>query len=338
MCGRVELPEFAQYPNSFDNHGMCVQIEVIENNIKQTVTEYGGRGPFSIASQPSSSITHRNKFLSIEPCTVNERACADIKAKVTKFSLSMPKYQQFVQNPMLSLGATTTFINNGSATVTQEYTATKSITQSTEVSLVKSTSKMSSWSVSNTVEFDVGWKVAEIVDLSFKESFTASYSRESSASESSGTVDRYENTTVFSVDQKIEIQSCTHYTVQSFVKMATGLQLKYTLTFEITGTFQGDRLNATELRRRLAGLKFIEDKPDGYTVVAEDDGTMLVDFGVDVIISGEGEKMPAANCPSHSQVIPLLDQDSSGLRVQDYQNQQIISICLFCIFFYHIRL
>lgn len=253
-------------------------------NSQRTEKYEGGQGTFS----RSTYGFNQAKFVSVEPCEVNT-GCFELNATVTGFKiLDIGIGSRRARPSDLSMGATTTFINDGWATVSQEYTATKTIVEATETSLIRTFSKMNNWNVQAGVEVEFEGGVPFIASNKVKASLQTSYTREHTDTSESGTTQRHETSTEFSVNQHIEIEPCTRYKVDAVVKMKTAYPIRYNMTYEIMGTIGSRLLTATEIKSRMGGLSYLRDK-NSNTVVAWEVANIHLDFGVESVIEGQGE-------------------------------------------------
>lgn len=188
----------------------------------------------------------------------------------------------------MEMAATTTFTNNGSATVTQEVTAQKTITETIEVEKVNSLSTMESVDISAKVEY-VSKLNLELIGLESRIEYSVStaYMKNSSSQSKDKYVDT--ETKDFSATQRIEIPPCTIYKVSSYIKMAENMPMDYTFTAYVSGYYGNDRLSAAKVKNRLEldGMTYVEDK-DPFTVIANATQKITADFGLQAQISGEG--------------------------------------------------
>lgn len=172
------------------------------------------------------------------------------------------------------MSSQTTFRNNGSATVSQEYTASRTVKEISEIQRVKSMTTMNSVSVSKTVQtsVSVGWFfVKSKMTTSLTEAYSYSVSQSSSESEKF----TREEETLFTASQKLEIPSCNEYTVNSYVKVVQGMPVDYNLFSYVRGSRGRRVMNATEIKETLSGMEYVEDY-DNFTIIAKSSGSMVV--------------------------------------------------------------
>ncbi len=150
---------------------------------------------------------------------------------------------------------------------------------------------MNNWNIGLSVEYGVTAKGGLFglgVEKSIRASFQAAYTREEIETNEASNTRRHEISDEFSVNQNIEIEPCTKYKVDSFVRVKEGYPMLYIVTFEVTGMRRDTKMTANAIRQELGNLHYIGNK-DSYTVVASDTSKVLLDYGVETIISGEGE-------------------------------------------------
>ncbi len=186
------------------------------------------------------------------------------------------------------MAATTTFINDGWATVSQEYQATKVITEATEITLVKSFSKINSWKFGASDDVDINTRWLFAVERNIRASILTAYTgKETKTNEESNTRCQ-EFPKEFSASQKVEIEPCTRYHVDSYIRIKEKYPMEYNVTFEVTGTKGGLTMTANEIRDKLGNLKYIRDE-NIHTVVVSESNEIYLDFGVETIIEGKGK-------------------------------------------------
>lgn len=200
------------------------------------------------------------------------------------------------------MAAKITIINNGSATLTQEYVASRKITESVEVSISKSKSFVYSHDFSNefSMEASTGFNAFGF-DMSVKVSNTFRYAYSKSAGEESGNsaTQRNETEKQFSVSQKIEVPACTSYEITSYVAMTEDASIKYTVYSRVTGTRGREQLRTTDFRNRMGDLE-MDDDYDTYTAIVKTHGLLKASYGVEALIDGIGTPIP--DCLVHHSV------------------------------------
>ncbi len=230
-------------------------------------------------------------ILAISPCRQSEEChVISLNASVIHFALAESKAKSFASKTSdLSMAATTTFINDGWATVSQEYQVTKTITEATEITLVESFSKMNNWYVGASLEVETkigSWIVMS--EATIKASLSTAYTREETQANEEINTRRHEVSKEFSASERIEIEPCTRYKVDSYIRVKEKYPMRYTITYEVTGTKGDIPMTAGEIRKSLGNLNYVRNK-DLYTVVASEISEMYLDFGVETIINGKGE-------------------------------------------------
>ncbi len=84
------------------------------------------------------------------------------------------------------------------------------------------------------------------------------------------------------------------------MNVVQGYPLVYNVTFEVTGTNGGQLMTAQELRKYLGTLDYISDKGEN-TVIASEQGSILVDFGLQSVVVGDGEILK--KCLNNSKTV-----------------------------------
>lgn len=269
-----------------DNHGNCIVVH-LENN--ESFKLEGGRSPLSVSINKYQAY-FQSKLVGISSCN-SSSPCISLNATVTRFSIISSKISTQAKSSDLSMAAESTFINNGWAIISQDYTASTTITEATETTLASSYSSMESFSVKAGVEYEESAGIPSVCSEKVKASLSAAYTNEHSNTKNQSNTRRHEIQTTFSVSQKIEIEPCTKYKVNSYLKVVKGYPLMYNVTVEVTGTNGGQIMTAQEIRDHLGSLDYNVDK-DNTTVIASELGSILVDFGLKSVVDGEGEILP----------------------------------------------
>lgn len=212
-----------------------------------------------------------------------------LEATVIKFEInSDPAYVNAISSASdISMSLTTTFRNNGTAIVAEEYSAKKSVIEATETSLMKNYTAMQNWSVETGVTTEFSADIPLVSKATVTASLKSAYNSEEYVSIEEEEIIRREVTTDFSVNQKIEIGPCTLYNVNSFVRMVQNYPINYKVYSKVSGKVGRKKLSAGEIKLRLEGLEYLSDF-DEYTVIVMGKGTMLMDFGMEAIIDGAG--------------------------------------------------
>lgn len=261
----------------------------MENGTLKTIREDGGRGPFSVLSQPTSIFEPRKQFLTIEPCQITN--CDLLSATVTGFTVMQSDMQVATETSVVALGKPQRVVNNGSASITQIYEAVKSVSQLAKVGMVASTGYITQWSVVEDVFVDFMEPVPLGAQDLVKYALISSYN----LSKMPETMEQaHKISSNFCASHEITIGPCETYQVKSYVPMVRGLALKYVVNFEISLEHEGIKLGATETRSRLSklGLNLANAMVTENGVLAVESGHMFVDFGLESVFEGKGESIP----------------------------------------------
>lgn len=190
----------------------------------------------------------------------------------------------------VELATRTTFHNNGSATVTQEYEARKSVTESTTFERSTSILMMDSYTVETSATIEAGIEAGpSFVKVSAKVSatVTSAYTQTDSIEKTERSSYTHEETKEFAVKQTIAIPPCAQYEISSMVTMAENYPVRYEMYTRVTGMASGQRMTAEQVSQQVDDLTFVEYQ-DEYTAVFKSNHRIIANVGVDTFISGEG--------------------------------------------------
>lgn len=278
---------------SINNHGNCIKLYENSSCVGKTIELPSG----SSTKTRNLGIYFGVPTRSISSCD-DHFACVQLEAKVIKFELtSSVSRARLLENAIdFELAAKTSFRNNGSATVTQEYQAMKKIVESTEISRSKGFTEMTrvetgeetEWGVSAGLSFGP-FSAGSTLRNRVYEAHTMERNSSYQESETYFSQDERE----FSVSQTIQISPCTLYEVSSVVKFVEKYPVNYVVTARVSGAYAGIRMTAEGIRERLTSMDYVEDY-DEFTVVAKTYGTIIVDFGLETLIDGAG--VPIQGC------------------------------------------
>lgn len=295
ICGCITLPEFTNRVTRLDNHGNCINLYV--SNFATPPSCTGSyitlKGGASYLSENLRNLTYSStswkRIMAISPCSEELTKCMKLEATVIKFEInSDPASVNAISSASdISMSLTTTFRNNGTAIVAEEYSAKKSVIEATETSLMKNYTAMQNWSVETGVTTEFSADIPLVSKATVTASLKSAYNSEEYVSIEEEEIRRREVTTDFSVNQKIEIGPCTLYNVNSFVRMVQNYPINYKVYSKVSGKVGRKKLSAGEIKLRLEGLEYLSDF-DEYTVIVMGKGTMLMDFGMEAIIDGAG--------------------------------------------------
>lgn len=277
--------------NKLNNFGNCISVYPNPTCSGDPVEIPGGQNGLS-QNLPELGFFIRG----VSACGVR-RACVRLSSEIFKFEFELDtgKAAENIKSKMLDLATKTTFYNNGSATVFQEYEARKKVRESTTVSLSTSITKMHSSSVSSTVTsstsetgFNLGiYKQTTKVTDTLKET----YASQKSGTETESGSYTHEVESEFAVKQVIEVPPCVEYEIFSKVEVVENLPIIYDVYTKVTGESSGRRMTAEEVSNQVDELTFVEII-DEYTAVYKSRHSLMANIGVDTKISGEGKIIP----------------------------------------------
>ncbi|ODM89296.1 hypothetical protein Ocin01_17386 [Orchesella cincta] len=295
ICGCTNLPYYAQFNiSSLDNHGNCIMIYKDEDCRGGSWNLRGGK---SIQSQNLSLINFDKSVRSINLCS-DRQWCLKLNATLFKFELtSQDPTSPFAESEYVAMTSKTVLFNNGSATVTQEYIATKTISEQVTVTRDSSLTEMSTVSTVDSVQTSTSVGFPFFFKQTTVRTLTNAYTFTTNSTSSEGEEFTSEETREFSVSQKIEIPPCTRYEIDSFIKMTENFPVEYVLYTYVSGIHGEKRLTAQELRPKLISLEYVEDH-DEYTVIAKSTNVLKANFGVEAVTDGSGE--PIEGCVQQS--------------------------------------
>jgi len=297
VCGCQDLPtKVSTNATRLVNYGNCVKIF-------QTDTCGGASKELPAGVSPDSEdLSSFGYFVrSISACG----SCGKLASQIYKFELFFEEDEDELAGRarQVELAAKTTFFNNGSATVTQEYHASRTVRQSYTVTKSKSISSMSSYGVSAGVSVGLGMKSGDYsasIGASVGGSLTKAYSESSSSGES--WTEEEEKT--FAVTQTIQIPACVEYEVSSTVSIAENVPIRYELYTKVTGERGGRPMTCFEIQFNVPEMEFLEEL-DEYTCIYKTEQTMVASVGVDTFISGEGLNIPGCENGDGSMTLPI---------------------------------
>lgn len=222
-------------------------------------------------------------------------SCVKLTSKVYKFDLDFPEPDKNTAKDV-ELAAKTSFYNNGSATVMQEYHKEKKITETFTVSRSNTIRQMESSTVEAGFETTVsssfsffGSSASVSATASLKSSYTIETSSESTREESY----THQEEKTFAITQQIQIPPCVEYVVNSMVSIIEKVPIPYWVYTKITGESGGIKMTAQEIRKHVEEMVFVEEY-DNYTATFKSQHMLLASVGVDTWITGEGTNIE--NC------------------------------------------
>lgn len=319
ICGCQDLPsQVSLKVTKLKNYGNCVTVYASGTcSGNETMDIPGGQNGYS-QNLPQLGYYVR----SLSACGTR-RACVTLKSRITKFKLipnpSRAAAQSIAQN--VDLGTKTYFYNNGSATLTQEYEAKRTVRETTTMKMSKTISSMSSFEVDAGAEVEVGTgedededeceeqrrngrraeeeDKCEDKDITIKlqgklsGSLSKAYSTESPPETEEYSYTHEEETT-FSVKQRFQVPPCVQYEVSSTISMVENYPVIYEVYAMITGESSGAKMTAEEVAGQVDEMTFVEYF-DEYTAIFKRTETMTANLGVETIISGGGSDLPGCD-------------------------------------------
>lgn len=218
-------------------------------------------------------------------------------AEVFKFELHINNANPFVAVEQVEMAAKTTFRNHGSATVTKDFGAQKTIKELIEINRVSRLTSMTSCIVSKSLRVETPQNFPMSAKMKLKQGLIEAYTYTTNSSTKQPTRFTKEPEFEFTASEHIQLAPCSEYSVSSYVQMIQGYSIDYVLYAKIRGR-KGKRVMTTEeLTVEFTGMDYVKDF-DGSTIIVTSNGTILADLGLEVVVDGEGFSMPA--CPGRS--------------------------------------
>lgn len=185
------------------------------------------------------------------------------------------------------------FRNNGTAKITQDYTASKRIKDVLEFTKAKGFSNVHTVGVETGVETDFEFSLPFIASGKGKFKVTGKYQWQTTSSGTDTEKRSVENEETYTIRQAIEIPPCTEYHVTSFVKMIQNYSVRYTAFARLTGMAGNDEvMYKNELKLHIEpGMEFIRDLDD-FAIEVSVKGEMFAKYGVKTLLVGEGHPIP----------------------------------------------
>lgn len=294
MCECINIPVMGANFSpllKINNHHNCVKLYANENC---GGTSYEFQGGVSRRSQDLATVSSR--FNSISPCGNYRNKCVAITSIITKLQLTPNSARQAIETTAsdISMAATTKFINNGGATVSQEYAASKQIKETHETHRVDTASKSFSISFGYGITAEAEFGIPFVGKTKITTSVTNAYNWNKETSTETGSRFVSEETVNYSVGQKIEIPPCNMYEVSSYVSLTENYITDYVILQEITGTTRdGKQVGADTLINLLGQIEYVDTK-DNFTIIGKGYGSLKSTFGLQAVIAGEGQ--PIEGC------------------------------------------
>lgn len=226
----------------------------------------------------------------------NRRGCIKLSASIFKMVILEDKSRASESNEQeIDLAAKTTFYNNGSGTVFQEYEASRKIRESSTLEISKSITSMERHTVENgtTKSWGVEVSIPKIFNaaVNVANGIEKGYTTEKTETETETNTYTHEEENEFIVRQIIEIPPCAQYEVSSIVQMTENLPMLYEIYSKITGESSGKKMTADEVAVSVDDMTFVENL-DEYTAVFKSTHSAVASVGVEATISGEGKPIP----------------------------------------------
>ncbi len=209
FCHRVNISDqITKQTGLIDNHNTCIVVHL--KSSKKSFKLEAGASPLSM-NIFQFQVDLRDIIGGISPCNTS-RFCFVLNATVIRFSVMNTGLTTKAKSFDLSMAAASTFVNNGSATISQDYTVTKSIKETTETTLASSYSSMNSFNVRAGVEYEEDEGIPSICSEKIKASLSVAYTKEWTDTQNKNNTRRNETSTTFSINQKIELKPCKQNT------------------------------------------------------------------------------------------------------------------------------
>lgn len=195
----------------------------------------------------------------------------------------------------VDLATRTTFVNNGSAYLKQEYRASRKLRESVQVTHGLSIANIYTTTAETDIEISAGFDMPLLKNLFFGASIRGHLTKVfTSQSETSSEVEDgtgIETETEFSIIQQIEVPACTLYEATSVVKFMRNITFSYALQFSLTGWAGKEILNVEELKKHVKeGVEFVREL-SGEEILLQINGTIQSSFGVMTVFIGNGERI-----------------------------------------------
>lgn len=287
VCGCINPPKFTHgIVDAIDNHGNCVKLYKERDCKGESIEIAGGTSPESL---DLAVVDFDGSTKSLSMCG-NTAPCIRLNATVFKFVLNTNTTKIATQMipDEVDMAATTTFRNNGSATVSQEYSAKKILKEYYEVNRVKTMTEMHKVNVDLGVSYEGKFGIPIVAQHTVTASLNFAYNFEKNTTEEESEKYTREEEREFVSSQRIEIAPCSTYRVNSFVKTYNKYPIDYELYTLISGEMGTHKMNTQQIRERVTSMEYVEDH-DEHTIVAKAYGSMTANFGTESVVDGEGD-------------------------------------------------
>lgn len=303
MCSCQSTPAhvYEGHILSLNNHGNCVQLYTDTECLEGLIEISGG----SSAKTKNSAWLSKQPIKSVRPCE-KQLGCWILTSSIYKIeinNIAQETMEEIIADSNdFELATTSVFLNNGSAEVSQSYSATKEITETVEIYKGKAFSEMERVYTEDEYEYNANLNLGGKRKFSagpfsygggfdMQQRFFDAFTKEQNSSEE--TSEKYITTKSqrFSVSQDFVIPACSIYEVYSSIKFKEGYKVNYTIFAKVTGSENGNDLTAELVRPKIQSMHVTGDDGD-RTVFATFEQQIKADFGFETEIVGNGQKIP----------------------------------------------
>lgn len=193
----------------------------------------------------------------------------------------------------VDIATRTTFVNNGSAILIQEYKASRKIRESIQVSHGLNIANIYTTTSEKDIEISAGVDIPFLKNWFFGASirghltkvFTNQTANSTEVEDGTG----IETETEFSIKQEIEVPACTIYEAMSVVKFVQNITFSYALQFSLTGWAGNETLKVEELKKHVEErVEFVRELSE-EEILLQINGTIQGSLGIMTVFIGNGE-------------------------------------------------